>query len=373
MKIWPETGPDMVWEFIGIGNGYGSPVFKDDRMFILGEIDSTGYLFSFDLSGNLRWKVKYGNEWIKSFRGSRSTPTIVDSLIYVCSGLGNVTCFGAEKGEKKWSVDMIKDLNGTFALHGHSESLLIDADKVFLTAGGKDTNIVALNRFTGKIEWICKGLGERPAYNSPNIVKHKNRDILLTFSAYSLLGIDIKTGELLWTHVQDNLPLAEHTMGMGDTHSNSVLYEDGFIYYVAGDGNCAVKLKLSTDGKSIAEVWRNKDVDSFMGGIVKNGNYIYTDGTAMKDFKCMDANNGAISSTLAIGSGSSIMADNMIYHYNQKGIVSLVDPNPKGMKVVSLFKIMKGTGEHFCHMVINKGKLYIRHGNVIMAYFVSTK
>ncbi len=169
-------------------------------MYIIGEIDSIDYLFAYDLMGELLWKNDYGKEWTKSFSGSRSTPTIVDNLIYVCSGLGNITCFDSKKGEKIWSVDMLKDLHGSFTMHGHSESLLIDDDKVFLTAGGIDTNVVSLNRFNGDIIWVSKGLGERPGYNAPNIIRLKDQNIMLAFSAFALKGIDTKTGELLWTH-----------------------------------------------------------------------------------------------------------------------------------------------------------------------------
>jgi len=31
LKSWPELGPQTVWEYSGIGNGYGSPVFTPDR------------------------------------------------------------------------------------------------------------------------------------------------------------------------------------------------------------------------------------------------------------------------------------------------------------------------------------------------------
>ncbi|RLD76014.1 MAG: alcohol dehydrogenase, partial [Bacteroidetes bacterium] len=133
LKNWSEEGPELIRIYLDIGNGYGSPVFTDNRMYIIGEIDSIGYLFAYDLMGELLWKNDYGKEWTKSFSGSRSTPTIVDNLIYVCSGLGNITCFDSKKGKKIWSVDMLKDLHGSFTMHGHSESLLIDDDKVFLT------------------------------------------------------------------------------------------------------------------------------------------------------------------------------------------------------------------------------------------------
>jgi len=368
LKSWPENGPKQVWEYEGIGNGYGSPVFTEKRMYVLGEIDGTGYMFTFDLDGKLLWKVDYGKEWIKTFPGSRSTPTVVDNLIYVCSGLGNVTCFDAEKGEKKWSIDMLKDLKGSFTMHGHSESLVIDDDKLFLTAGGKENNVVALNRFTGKLIWKCKGHGERPGYNSPNLIKLKNRNILVTFSAYALMGIETKTGKLLWSHVQDNIPIEKHRHGMGDTHSNTILYDNGFIYYVAGDGNCGVKLKLSDDGSKITEIWRNKSFDGYMGGFVKIGDHLFGGTTAKKDFRSIHMNTGQITDSLKLGSGALIAAEGLIYYYSMGGKMNLVKPNPKKLELISSFKITKGTKEHFSHPVINNKKLYLRRGNTIMAW-----
>lgn len=370
LKSWPEAGPQLVWEYEGIGNGYGSPVFTPENMYILGELDSLAYLFKFDLEGNLLWKKDFGKEWVVNYNGSRSAPTIVDDLIYVTSGLGNITCFNRTSGEKIWTVEMIQDLHGTFPMFGFSESVIIDGDMVYCTPGGKDTNVVALNRFNGKIIWVSKGAGERPGYNSPQIIKLKERDILVNFTAYELMGHDTKTGELLWMHKQDNIPVEEHKLGNGDTHSNTIIYENGHIYYAAGDGNGGVKLELAPDGKSIKEIWRNKDFDSYMGGIVKIGDHLYGCGTAKKDFKSINAVSGTIEKILPIASGVVIAADNMLYYYNQRGEVMLLTSDPMNMQVVSKFKITKGANEHFAHPVINNGKLYVRHGNVIQAYLI---
>ncbi|MFN8254710.1 MAG: PQQ-binding-like beta-propeller repeat protein [Bacteroidales bacterium] len=368
LKSWPETGPALVWEYQGIGNGYGSPVFTGDKMFVTGEIDTVCYLFAFDLKGNLLWKSECGREWVKSFRGSRSSPTVAGNLVYAITGMGNLTCFDADKGSKKWSVDMIKDLHGKFTLHGHSESPVVDGDLIFFTPGGNDTNVVALNRYDGKIKWICKGLGERPAYNSPNLIKLKDRNILVVFSAYAFMGIDTKDGKLLWTHIQDNLPVAQHDFGYGDTHCNTVVYDKGNIYYMAGDGNGAVKLKLSDDGNAITEIWRNNNVDGILGGIIVKDTLLFTDGYEKRVLNCIGTNSGKLLSSLPLGSGSLIMADGLIYFYSTKGTVSLIEPNPQQMKALSTFKLTKGNGEHFSHPVINNKKLYIRRGNTIMAF-----
>jgi outer membrane protein assembly factor BamB len=373
LKSWPAEGPVMLWKSEIIGSGYGSPVVTSDRIYVAGEIDTTGYLFAFTPQGKLVWKSEYGNEWVVNYQGSRCAPTVVGDLIYVCSGLGDVACFEAGSGAKKWSVDMIHDLHGRFTLFGHAESSLIDGDKIFLVPGGKDTNVVAMNRFTGKIIWICKGMGEIPGYNSPYLIKLFNRHVLVTFTAYSLLGIDAATGELLWTHPQDNIPVAERKPGNGDTHSNTVFYDKGFIYYFAGDGNGAVKLELSADGKEIRQVWRNKTIDNYMGGFIKQGNILYSCVSEKKQLKSLDATTGNVTDTLKCGVGSIILADSMLYYYNQKGEVKLIKPGPGKMSQTGSFKITAGTKEHFSHPVIHNGVLYVRHGNALMAFDVRGK
>lgn len=371
LKEWPENGPKLVWEFEGVGNGYGSPVFTPDRMYLVGEIDSLGYLFSFDNFGNLLWKKEFGKTWMTNYTGSRSAPTIVDDKIYLISGLGVVYCMDRITGNIIWTVDMVVDLHGTFPLFGYSESAAIEGEKLFCMPGGIDTNVVALNRNNGEIIWISKGAGERPGYNSAQIIKLEKRNVLVGFSAYELLGHDTETGELLWINNQDNVKPKDRKPGLGDTHSNTVIYDSGYIYYAAGDGNCGVKLKLSDDGKKVEEIWRNANFDSYMGGIVKLGNHLYGCGTAKRDFKSINAETGEIEKVIKTGSGAVIAADSMLYFYNWRGDVMLINEDPTNMEIVSQFKMKKGGREHFTHPVINNGKLYIRHGNVIHAYDIT--
>jgi len=373
LKIWPKNGPQENWFLEGIGNGYGSPTITNNEIFITGEIDSIATLFCISFEGDILWKAPFGEEWVKSFQGSRSAPTIVDDLIYVGSGMGNLFCLKRENGEIVWSKDFIKDFNGQYPLHGHSEAALVDGDKVFWMAGGKEHNVVALNRFTGNSIWSCKGLGEYPGYNPGNLIELHNRKIFVTFSAYNLLGIDVETGELLWSHAQDNTPVEKRELGIGDTHCNGVIFEDGNIYYAAGDGNGGVKLQLSEDGTKITEVWRNKGFDGFMGAIVKIDKHIYGSGTAKKELKSIDAGTGILSDSLKLGWGAIIAADNMLYYYNQTGRLSLLDFENGKMKQISEFKITRGTKEHFSHPVINNGILYLRHGSTLMAFDIIDK
>ena len=374
LKAWPAEGPKEIMVVENIGNGYVSPVFTNDNFFITGEIDSMCILFCFNFNGEKQWQTTLGKEWMTGgYPGSRCTPTVLDNLIYVGTGMGNLHCVNRKDGKILWSKDLEDDFGGVAPLHGYSEAALIDGDKIFWTPGGKVHNVVALNRFNGKLIWTNKGFGEPSAYNPGKLISLPSRNILVTFSMYHMMGFDTKTGQLLWSHEQDNYPIAKRGPGYGDTHSNAIIYENGTIWYTEGDGNCCVKLTLSPDGSKITEVWRNKGFDSYMGGVVKSGNYMYCGAVARPQLVSIDATTGVLTDSLKTATGAIIMADNMLYYYSQKGELMLLSFNQGKMQLVSTFRVKKGTLQHFSHPVINKGILYQRHGKVLLAYDIKNK
>lgn len=372
LKSWPAEGPKEILSVQGIGNGFGSPVFTGDRFYLTGEVDTMAVLFCYNLKGEKQWSTILGREWVKSCPGSRSAPTVAGNLIYVGTGMGDLYCVTL-KGAIVWSKKLSADFNGVLPLHGHSESALIDGDKVFWTPGGKDYNVVAMNRLTGKIIWSAKGFGETSAYNPPKLIRHTAGNILITFSSYHMMGFDAATGKLLWSHEQTNFPPEKRGPGYGDTHANTVIYEDGYIYYTEGDGNGSVKLQISPDRTKITEIWRNPHFDSYMGGTVKIGNFIYGSGTVRPVLLAINASTGQLTDSLKIGSGALIEADDMLYYYNQKGDMHLAAFNDGKISDVSSFRIKKGNLQHFSHPVIYKGVLYQRHGNVLIAYDIKKK
>lgn len=361
LKQWPVGGPKLILSVDSIGRGYGSPVIVGNQLFINGEKDSTTYLCAFDLNGKLLWKTAYGQEWVKNFPGSRSTPTVVGNLIYVTTGKGDIACIDKETGKKVWSLNMVTDLKGTINMFGYSQSLLVNGDLVYCQPGGPENNVVALNRFTGKLVWGQKANSEVEAYGSPIIYKRGDRDLLLTFSELAFLGLDGKTGELMFINKMDTA---------GNLHGNIPILDGDDLYYTEGDGNRTVKFKLAKDGSSVTEVWRNRDFDNLMGGVVRLGDKIY--GTAHRQMylKCLDMKTGHVTDSLKMFRGSTIAADGLLYVYTEKGDVNLVDPSADKMKIVSTFKVTKGTKEHFSHPVIHNGILYIRHGETLLAYSI---
>lgn len=364
LKMWPSEGPTMLWKVEGIGNGYSSPIVTSDRIYVTGEIDSIGYLFAYSKSGTLLWKKQTGREWMINFTGSRSTPTLVDGLLYIETSMGRIICFDALNGTEKWSVDMIKELHGVNVRFGYSEGLLVNGNLVYCFPGGSDTNAVALNRFNGKLKWISSAMKDSTAYTSPLLLTLPSRQIIVNFSIHNLIGLDAATGELLWN---------KQLKGIGDIHGNTSHFENGNIYFSAGSGSGMGKLALSDDGRSITEIWSNPNVTDVHGGFVKYGNFIYSSQYKPRRYCSVDATTGQISDSLKFDKGSLIFADDMLYLYTEKGMVGLVKPENGKMELVSSFKMPVGTKEFFTIPVISEGVLYLRHGNAMLAYDIRRK
>lgn len=373
LKEWPEEGPQELWVIEGLGNGYGSPTFTETHFYITGEKDSVTNIYCYSIEGEKIWETKLGREWMKTFPGTRSAPTIVGDLLYLVNGYGHIYCLETGTGDIVWWKNFYKDFQGIETLHGISEAPVIEGDKVFYTPGGEEHNVVALNRFDGELVWTNPGVRERSGYNQGKLIELGERNIFVTFSAYHLLGFDSETGELLWSHEQDNYTPEQRKLGLGDTHCNSVIYDEGYIYYQAGDGNCGVKLKLSVDGSMIEEVWRNSRFNGYMGGIIKAGDYLYGSSGTKPDLLSVNSITGLTTDSLRIGIGALIAADNLFYYYEQRGVMRLVEYNEGMLKELSSFRIRKGTKEHFAHPVINRGILYQRHGDVLIAYDIRQK
>jgi outer membrane protein assembly factor BamB len=90
---------------------------------------------------------------------------------------------------------------------------------------------------------------------------------------------------------------------------------------------------------------------------------------------CLDWETGEVTYVHEwINKGSVIASDGMLYLYEQKkGNIALVRPNHNEFELVSTFKIFKGTGPHWAHLSIFDGIMYVRRGDVLMAYTIRNK
>jgi len=367
LDSWPENGPDLIWSYEGLGAGHSSPGIGNNKVFVTGMPDTSGVLYSFDMDGNLLWQKEYGEEWHVNYSGSRSTPLVINELVYFVSGMGEVFCFNADNRTKVWSVDLLKKFNGKNIQWGIAESVLIDDDKIICTPGGPEHNVVALNRHTGETVWTSKGFGELSAYCSPLLVEHNNIRLIITMTASSVIGIDADTGEFYWRAIQ---------LQTNNIHANTPVYDKGIVYCSSTssrEGNSGLlALKLSSDGKSVEQLYRNDEFKNLMGGIVILDGTIYGSSYRTRNWYSVNVQVGEeklISSDL--GGGVIVYAEGLFYCYSEEGEVALVKMDPDSFEIISKFAVLLGTDQHWAHPVIHNKRMYIRHGNALMVYNIS--
>jgi outer membrane protein assembly factor BamB len=328
--------------------------------------DTLGVLYSFDLDGNLLWEKVYGTEWYFNYTGSRSTPVVAGDLVYLESGMGVVYCMDAHTGDRVWEVDLLQTFDAKNIQWGLTETLLVDGDLIICTPGGEEHNVVALNRFTGETIWTSAGNGEPSAYCSPVLVEHNGTRLVVTLTARSIIGLDAGTGELYWRLEQ---------MQRNQIHANSPVYSGGMIYCSsssAPQSSGIVALKLSEDGESVEQQWRNETFQSLMGGIVAIDGVIYGATYRKKEWSAIDASTGEqaiVSEELA--DGVILYADGLFYLYSSEGVVALVDMDRNRFEIRGRFEVPLGTDQHWAHPVIKDKRMYIRHGDALMVYDIS--
>ena len=367
LQKWPEAGPRQLWYVEGLGIGFSSVAVADGLIYTTGMLGSEGFLFAYDLNGKLQWKVSYGPEWSRSHKGTRTIPTVDGDRVYVFSGTGVLACFDAKSGEKKWAVGTLEKFQGSNIRWGIAESVLIVGPCAICTPGGADASIVALDKMTGKTVWTSKGLSEKSAYCTPALIEISDVQLIVTMLQKSVVGLDAKTAKVLW---KDNVKI-----GIGRAnHPVTPLYHDGYVYFTAGYDKGGVKYKLSPDGTEAIKMWEDKILDVHHGGVVLVDGYLYGANwrsNSRGDWVCLDWDTGKVMyETKWNGNkGAIIYADNMLYCYDENtGDVALVKASPESFEIVSSFRITRGSGMHWAHPAISDGRLYIRHGDVLMAY-----
>lgn len=362
LKKWPEDGLKPLWTVEGLGRGYSSATVARGKLYITGmSVDrDEGFLFAYDLKGGLLWKKSYGPDWNDSYPGSRACPTVDGDRLYLVSGVGKLFCFDAISGDVRWTRDLAKEFGGQSPRCGFVESIFIDSDRLICTPGGKEAAFAALDKNSGKTVWTSVGFGDMPAYCSPILVERGRRQ-LVTLTARYLSGFDPKTGEVIWKQPFD-------TTAEDPNHSNSPVYQDGFIYITSGHGKGGRAYELSADGKTTTEKWTDEVINTGHGGIIVDHGYLYSS-NAKSHWACLELKTGKVMyETEEVGMASAICAEGLLYCYGEKGTLALAPVNPKALELVSRFKITAGDGPHWAHPVISDGRLYIRHGNVLMAF-----
>jgi len=372
LKEWPESGPELLLEFEGIGEGWSSVISNGKYIYASGKIGDMDHLTCIDFEGKQLWQVSYGKAWDQSYPNTRSSPTIEGDRIYIISGVGELVCLNAETGEINWKINVDKDYQADWHVWGVAESPLIVDNKVICSPASVVATFVAFDKMTGEEIWKSPGSDGNRSYVSPILSKFNGKEYILGASASDLYIVDPENGKINASYKYfDSSQWTWQPKGM--IWANSPVVKGNMIFLSIGYNYPAKMLKVNEDVSAIEEVYTNEVMDNHHHGLIELDGYLYGSywiSNGSGKWACLEWNTGKVMYDEPWTSkGEMVYADGMLYVYEEKrGNVGLVIPDPSGFKVVSSFRIEKGNGPHWSHPYIFDGKMFLRHGDVLMVY-----
>jgi outer membrane protein assembly factor BamB len=361
LKSWPLEGPKLTWSVDKLGDGFSSAAITDELVFTTGKRDSVEILTAIDINGNLKWQKPFGRaSKDKDWPQSRSTPTVYKNKVYTITVCGDIACFDCISGNIDWQMAAFEKFEGkSFGspLGEVAESPLVVDDKLIFTPCGEKTTMVALNRLTGETIWQSESIHDTTSFTSPVLITIDDKVAIFNSTKNYDLLVDCNTGGIIWKD--------KHNSGMVPQVIKNQIYFTGEYYH--GGALCSWNKELN----KLTIDWKDTIKANSIGGAGFFDDRIIVSGNS-KGIFCLDPTTGKIVSQFdRINYSTFLVADSMLFCYEDKtGRLALLKMNGNNLELVSSFKITLGNGPRIAHLALSDGLLFVRRGEVLMAFDV---
>jgi len=389
LRTWPQQGPEVQWT-VNVGIGFGGPVVKDGKVYLLDRDDKVGdNLRCFELaSGKELWNFAYPAPGSVMFPGSRSVPAIDGNRIYTCGPYGHLYSIDINTHKPLWNKNIWTDYGGSaIPKWAITQCPLVYNNLVIVASQAPQAGVVAYDKLTGVVKWTTKSLGP-VGYVTPEIVKVGKEDHLVMITASAgrgesasggkVVGIDPLTGKILWeyTNWQCGIPVP----GAVDAGEGRMLITGGY-----NAGAAMIKIEKKTDGSyNVNELYKNPEFGAHTQPPVLVNGYFYAQYSTneRKDgLVCMSIDGQVKWITRRaplFDKGGMILADGLLLITDGASKLYLVEPDPSAFKPLATAELLKGDAgdqrfptQNWAPLALANGRLLIRDQNRLMCVRVS--
>ena len=400
LRSWPENGPEVLWT-VNVGRGYGGPVVKNGKGYLLDRDDEVGdNLMCFDLSsGKELWNFGYEAPGSVMFPGSRSVPAVDGNYVYSCGHNGDLYCIDINTHKPVWNKNIWTDFGGDrLPIWAITQCPLIYGDLLIIASQAPEAGVVAYDKLTGDIVWKTPNLVNE-SYASPSVVKIDGEDhIVMVISSTNpighrelpqtlgnIVGIEPLTGEILWEYKEWECHIS--VPSAVDASNNKVLVVGGYEL-----GAVMIEVKKQADGSyGTTEVFRTEEFgDQTKPPLLIDGYFYAQYGTNSRrdGLVCMSMDGKIMWKTKrepGFNKGSMILADGLILATDGAKALYLIEPDPSEFKPLASAEVLAeggtnsegialrvgGSTQNWAPIALADGKLLIRDQNRLMCVKVA--
>ncbi len=331
---WADDGPTELWRR-ALGHGHSSILVDDGRLYTMYRAENEEIVVCLSAStGEIIWTHRYAapaRDDLKSwgYDGPHATPLIVGQRVFTMGTDTMLHCLNKETGKVLWRHDLPKEMGAKKQMYGYSSSPIAFGDTVIVMVGGRSgQSIVAFDQATGKTVWKNQSFDFTHA--SPILIRVGGQDQLLCFMAAEVIGVDPKSGSLLWSH-----PFPT------DLGANIVTPlwspDDGLLFLTAAWDHGSRVLRLTQDDRTthIDELWYQRKMQVQHGNVFRIGDFVY--GSSKRGvLTAINIHTGKIAwrdRTFARATG--LLAGERLILLDEDGTLALTTPRPDGLIVHS--------------------------------------
>jgi len=409
LRTWPANGPEVLWT-ASLGVGYGGPVIKDGKAYLLDRDDKYGdYMRCFDMkTGKELWKFGYESPMSVEFPGSRSVPAVDDKYVYSCGHNGDLYCFDIKTQKPVWNKNVWTDFGGQpaskseggfsglqgggkFPVWAIAQCPLIYGNLLIIASQAPEAGVVAYNKLTGDVIWKTATLGA-VGFVSPSIAKINGEDQVVMITASSgrgatatpsnVVGINPKNGDVLWTY--SNWSCWIPSSSAYDAGKNKILIVGGY-----NSGAAMIQIEKNGDKFSAKELYKTQEFGEHTKPPIFYNGYFYaqfTNNERKDGLVCMSEDGKIMWKTMReplFDKGSMILADGVILATDGIKSLFVIEPSPEGFKPLATAEVLKpvevtntdpaappsrmgGAAQNWAPIALADGKLLIRDKSRLM-------
>ena len=283
----PESWPPELskqWQ-VSVGTGDASPVLVGESLYLFTRQDDQEVILCLDAkSGAEQWRNEYTAPAVTGagarHPGPRSTPVVSNGKIATIGVSGILSCLDASTGKLLWRKDPFPGVVPMFFTS--MSPMIVDGLCIAHLGGAGNGAIIAYDMNSGDEKW--RWAEEGPDYGSPVLLKTAGKEMIVSPTEKSIIGVDLSDGKLLW-----KIPFVPQRRAYNA--ATPIVHGNMVIFTGAGRGTKAVKIEKQGEEFLANELWANADLSVQFNTPVLKQDLLYGY-TNTGSLFCIDALNG---------------------------------------------------------------------------------
>jgi len=372
----PEGGTEIIWS-VELGEGHAGPAIYQGLVYLLDyhEEMRSDMLRCFSLvDGEEIWRRWYQVEVKRNHGMSRTVPAVTDKYILTIGPRSHVMCMDRISGDLLWSLDVIKDYGTEIPFWYTGQCPIIDNDVAIIATGGS-LLMIGVDCKTGKILWETPNENQwKMSHSSVMPFEFEGRKMYVYSAVGGVCGIEAEgreAGSILWSTNKWN-----HSV----VAPSPVCMPDGKIFLTAGYGAGSMLLQLQL----VEGIFSLEILDEYLpkeGLACEQQTPLYYQnhlfailpkdaGPNRNQLVCVDPSDcrkivWSSGQTNRFGLGPYMIADNKIFLLKDDGTLFIIEPSLNSYKELSRIQIMEGF-DAWAPLAVADGYLLLRDSRTLV-------